>query len=135
MIQPMIAAIQTNDETSAPLQGVERFAVGMSGREALTIIFNICKDLGVSDIQMRSGRPVYIHTNKGMEKLTQLGVLSSTHLDEILKELIRNREISNHGFGIESSLDERIGEKINLAISDFAKTRVADFSCEGIPMG
>jgi pilus retraction protein PilT len=84
---------------------------------------------------MRSGRPVYIHTNKGMEKLAQLGNLSSTHLDEILKELIRNRESSNHGFGIDRSIDDRIEEKINLAISDFAKTRVADFSCEGIPMG
>jgi pilus retraction protein PilT len=70
-----------------------------------------------------------------MEKLTQLGNLSPTHLDEILKELIRNRESSDHGFGIDRSIGERIEEKISLAISDFAKTRVADFSCEGIPMG
>ena len=131
----MIATLNTVPEAPVAPHDVKRFEAGMSGREALNIIFTICKDLGVSDIQMRSGRPVYIHTNKGMEKLAQLGNLNSTHLDEILKELIRNRESSDHGFGIERSIGERIEEKINLAISDFAKTRVADFSCEGIPMG
>ena len=131
----MIATLNTADEAPVASHDVRRFETGMSGREALNIIFTICQDFGVSDIQMRSGRPVYIHTNKGMEKLDQLGNLSPTHLDEILKELIRNRESSNHGFGIDRSIDDRIEEKINLAISDFAKTRVADFSCEGIPMG
>lgn len=131
----MIATLNTAPEASATSHDVKRFEAGMSGRDALNIIFTICNDLGVSDIQMRSGRPVYIHTNKGMEKLAELGNLSAAHLDEILKELIRNRESSNHGFGIDRSIDERIEEKINLAISDFAKTRVADFSCEGIPMG
>lgn len=130
----MIATLNTEPNARVACHEVHGFTAGMSGREALTIIFTICKDLGVSDIQMRSGRPVYIHTNKGMEKLAQLGNLSPSHLDEILKELIRNRESSNHGFGTDRSLDDRIEEKINLAIDDFAKTRVADFSCEGILM-
>jgi pilus retraction protein PilT len=131
----MIATLKTASEAPVASHDMKRFEAGMSGREVLNIIFTICQDLGVSDIQMRSGRPVYIHTNKGMEKLAQLGNLSPTHLDEILKELIRNRESSDHGFGIDRSIGERIEEKISLAISEFAKTRVADFSCEGIPMG
>ena len=131
----MIATLNIASSTSATSHDVRRFESGMSGHEALNIIFSICKDLGVSDIQMRSGRPVYIHTNKGMEKLAQLGNLSASHLDEILKELIRNRESSDHGFGNERTVNERIEDKINLAISDFAKSRVADFSCEGISIG
>lgn len=115
--------------------GSARFAPGMSGRELLGIIFRVCSELKVSDIQMRATRPVYIHTNKGMEKLEFLGILTNAHMDEILKELIRNRESGSHGFGKDQSLDSRVDEKIRVAIEDFAKTCVADFSCDGIPMG
>ena len=112
-----------------------RFAAGMNGRELLGIIFRVCRELTVSDIQMRAARPVYIHTNKGMEKLDFLGILTPAQMDAILKELISNRESGSHGFGMDQALDQRVDEKIHLAISDFAKTRVADFSCDGIPMG
>ena len=115
--------------------GAARFAAGMSGRDLLGIIFRVCRELTVSDIQMRTERPVYIHTNHGVEKLDRLGILSPAHLDEILKELISNRESANHGFGLDNSLDQRVDEKIRLAIADFAMSRVADFSCDGIPMG
>ena len=47
----------------------------MTGSDLLGIIFRVCKELRVSDIQMRSERPVYIHTNKGMETLDFLGTL------------------------------------------------------------
>ncbi len=115
--------------------GPVRFAPGMNGRELLGIIFRVCRELKVSDIQMRTSRPVYIHTNKGMEKLDFLGILSPAHTDEILKELIANRESGSHGFGQEHSMDQRVDEKIRLAIADFAERRVADFSCDGVPMG
>jgi len=115
--------------------GPVRFGPGMSGRELLGIIFRRCRELKVSDIQMRASRPVYIHTNKGMEKLESLGILSPAHMDDILKELIANRESGSHGFGNENSVEERVEDKINIAINDFAQTRVADFSCDGIPMG
>ncbi|BCX49124.1 twitching motility protein PilT [Haloferula helveola] len=111
------------------------FVPGMTGNQLLGIIFRVCRELRVSDIQMRSGRPVYIHTNKGVEKLERLGILGSAHMDEILKELIRNRESGSHGFGEESNLDARVEDKINDAIRDFAERKVADFSCDGIPMG
>ena len=120
--------------SSQAAQG-KRFAPGMSGRDLLAIIFRVCRELTVSDIQMRAERPVYIHTNQGVEQLDVLGVLSTTHLDEILKELIANRESGNHGFGLDQSLDDRVDEKIRVAIQDSAKSRVADFSCDGIPMG
>ena len=119
----------------ATAAGPLRFGAGMSGRELLGIIFRVCRELTVSDIQMRATRPVYIHTNKGMEKLDFLGILSPAHLDEILKELISNRESGSHGFGADHSLDQRVDEKIRLAIADFTKSRVVDFSCDGIPMG
>jgi pilus retraction protein PilT len=119
----------------APEAGPSRFGPGMSGRALLGIIFRVCRELRVSDIQMRASRPVYIHTNKGMEKLEFLGILSAANMDEILKELISNRESASHGFGQDKSLDERVDEKIRLAIADFAERRVADFSCDGVPMG
>ncbi|RYD64375.1 MAG: hypothetical protein EOP83_09910 [Verrucomicrobiaceae bacterium] len=112
-----------------------RFAPGMDGATLLGIIFRVCKEVRVSDIQMRSDRPVYIHTNKGVEKLDFLGVLNARHMDEILKELITNRESASHGFGEESDLGQRVEDKINNAIRDFAERKVADFSCNGILMG
>ncbi|WP_367874814.1 type IV pilus twitching motility protein PilT [Luteolibacter sp. Populi] len=112
-----------------------RFAPGMDGQTLLGIIFRTCKELRVSDIQMRSDRPVYIHTNKGVEKIDFLGVLSAAHLDEILKALISNRESASHGFGEEDNIEERVEDKIDKAIRDFAERKVSDFSCDGIPMG
>ena len=112
-----------------------RFAPGMSGATLLAIIFRTCKELRVSDIQMRTERPVYIHTNKGVEKLDFLGILSGPNMDEILKALITNRESASHGFGEESNVEERVEDKIANAIRDFAERKVADFSCDGIPMG
>jgi pilus retraction protein PilT len=112
-----------------------RFSSGMNGGELLGTIFRVCREMKVSDIQMRASRPVYIHTNKGMEKLESLGILSPANMDEILKALISNRESGSHGFGQENSLEQRVEDKISLAIAAFAETRVADFSCDGIPMG
>lgn len=112
-----------------------RFAPGMSGRELLGIIFRVCRELRVSDIQMRSGRPVYIHTNKGMETLDFLGILTAANMDEILKELIRNRESASHGFGTGAGVEQRVDDKIRIAIEEFSAKMVSDFSCDGIPMG
>ena len=120
---------------NAPVAAPVRFTPGMRGGELLGIIFRVCRELRVSDIQMRAERPVYIHTNKGMEKLDFLGVLSAGNMDEILKELIANRESGSHGFGQQQSMETRVDEKIRLAIDAFAESRVADFSCDGIPMG
>lgn len=119
----------------SPTGGPTRFGPDMPGRNLLGIIFRVCRELRVSDIQMRASRPVYIHTNKGMEKLEALGILSPANMDEILKELISSRESGSHGFGQEDSLDQRVDEKIRLAIADFSERRVADFSCDGVIMG
>lgn len=111
------------------------FAPGMNGNQLLGIIFRVCKELNVSDIQMRSNRPVYIHTNKGVEKKEHLGILTPAHMDQILKELITNRESGSHGFGQGDDLNARVEDKITLAIRDFSERKVADFSCDGIIMG
>jgi pilus retraction protein PilT len=112
-----------------------RFMPGMSGCELLGIIFRVCRELRVSDIQMRSERPVYIHTNKGMEKLDFLGSLSALNMDEVLKELIRNRESASHGFGTNDAIELRVDDKIRIAIEEFKQKMVADFSCDGVPIG
>jgi twitching motility protein PilT len=119
----------------APAAAPVRFAPGMRGTDLLGIIFRVCRELRVSDIQMRAERPVYIHTNKGVEKLDFLGILNAGNMDEILKELIANRESGSHGFGQEAAMTMRVEEKVRLAISDFSDRRVSDFSCDGIPMG
>ena len=112
-----------------------RFAPEMNGQELLGLIFTVCRELGVSDIQMRSERPVYIHTNKGVEKLDALGILTAANMDEILEELIRNRESGSHGFGVTGSVEMRVEDKIKEAIEAFSEKMVSDFSCDGIPMG
>ena len=119
----------------AAVEAPARFTPGMSGRDILGIIFRICRDKRVSDIQMRTDRPVYIHTNKGVEFLGHLGPLSAAHMDEVLSELIHNRESGSHGFGTSQSTDQRTEEKIRQAKADFAERRVDDFSCDGILMG
>lgn len=120
---------------ASPAAAPARFVEGMSGEALLGMIFRVCKELRVSDIQMRADRPVYIHTNKGMEKLDFLGVLSGRQMDDILKALIRNRESASHGFGEEGNLNERVEDKIARAIKEFSTSKVTDFSCDGIPMG
>lgn len=111
------------------------FMPGMTGNQLLGIIFRVCKEIRVSDIQMRADRPVYVHTNKGVERLEHLGILTPAHMDEILKELIRNRESGSHGFGNEQNLDTRVEDKIRNSMREFAERKVDDFSCDGIPMG
>jgi twitching motility protein PilT len=119
-----------------PEEAPMRFTPTMLGTNLLGIIFRVCRELRVSDIQMRAERPVYIHTNKGMEKLDHLGILTARNMDEILKELIRNRESGSHGFGKEAeNLNVRMDDQISLAMETFAEKRVADFSCDGVAMG
>lgn len=120
---------------NAPGSKHSRFMPGMSGQDLLGIIFRVCRELRVSDIQMRSERPVYIHTNKGMETLDFLGILSAANMDSILKELIRNRESASHGFGTNEGLELRVDDKIRIAIDEFKHKMVSDFSCEGVPFG
>ena len=111
-----------------------RFHDGMTGNQILAVIFRVCKELRVSDIQMRTHRPVYIETYKGMESLDFLGVISQRNADEVLKELIRNRESASHGFGESDNLEGRVEDKIQRGIDAFSEKKVADFSCEGIPL-
>ncbi|MBT8036176.1 MAG: Flp pilus assembly complex ATPase component TadA [Verrucomicrobiae bacterium] len=111
---------------------VPTFESGMAGEQLLGVIFQVCDSMGVSDVQVRSERPVYIETNHGMECLEQLGVLSSNDVYEIYRELLRNRESASHGFGEDESSEDRSERKIEEAIERFQETHVDDFSCNGI---
>jgi pilus retraction protein PilT len=104
----------------------------MTGLDMLGVAFEACEGRGVSDIQFRSKRPIYIETNHGMECLDFLGALSDVDVLEIYKELIRRQEEAAHGFGGED-LGLRQEEKIEQALMRFKDAKVDDFSCEGIP--
>lgn len=108
------------------------FQPGMTAADQLAVMFQICESMGVSDIQIRSGLPVYIETNQGMECLQGLGVLSSNDALGIYKELLRHRESGNHGVG-DKEEEEAQGEKrIDAFVHTFHQKRVDDFSCDGI---
>jgi pilus retraction protein PilT len=117
-----------------PPPAAARLHDGMTGEEILAIVFRICREIRVSDIQFRTNRPVYIETYKGMESLDHLGILSQRNTDEILEALIRNRESASHGFGEADDLGARVDGKISRAILEFSEKKVSDFSCSGIPM-
>ena len=126
--QPARVSVEESSTASASA----KFQPGMTGAEMLGLIFQTCDQMGVSDVQMRSGLPVYIETNHGMECLPQLGALSSDEVYEIYQELIRNRESASHGFGEDENADVRSEGKITEAVAGFQESCVDDFSCNGI---
>ena len=111
---------------------LRKFEPGMTGLDMLGVAFEASEGRGVSDIQFRSHRPIYIETNVGMECLDFLGFLTDKDVLEIYKELVRRQEEAAHGFGGDD-LALRQDEKIGLALKRFQETMVDDFSCEGIP--
>lgn len=108
------------------------FQPGMSSAEQLAVIFQVCESMGVSDIQIRSGQPVYIETNQGMECLQGLGVLSASDTYGIYKELLRHRESGAHGFGEKEEVEGGGEQKIDEFVHIFHQRHVDDFSCDGI---
>lgn len=126
--QPVSQPVAPQQGTPPPLG----FQPGMTGAGLLGVVFQVCESMGVSDVQIRSELPVYIETNKGMECLAHLGVLSSKDVYEIYVELLRNRESASHGFGEEESAEDRSSRKIDEAVNSFQEAMVDDFSCNGI---
>lgn len=106
----------------------------MSGAELLAQIFEECERRGVSDIQVRSNRHVFVETNNGMECVDSLGVLSQERVKSIYEALILNRESANHGFGSAASTNERGDAKVRQAFEQMRTVQVDDFSCNGIPL-
>ena len=106
----------------------------MSGTELLAHIFEECERRGVSDIQVRSNRNVFVETNNGMECVDSLGVLSQERVKAIYEALILNRESANHGFGSAASSNERGDAKVRQAFEKMRTDQVDDFSCNGIPL-
>ena len=107
------------------------FQPGMTGLDLLSVAFEACEKLGVSDIQFRSNNPVYVETNQGMVCLNELGVLSDREMFEIYKELIYRQEEASHGFGSGDGGGHE--ERVSAALEVFRERRVDDFSCEGVP--
>jgi pilus retraction protein PilT len=103
----------------------------MSGEEILRIIFQTCQQRGVSDIQLRAGRPLYIETHHGMEALPHLGIISPDAMLRVYEALLNNKEDDSHGFGDPDHEKDHIKE----AVETFQERLVDDFSCSGIEYG
>lgn len=112
--------------------GVTPFSDQMSGAELLRCIFRICQEKGVSDIQLRASRPMYVETHLGMEAIAHMGVLSPEAMLKIYCELLSNQEEASHGFDDES---EKSADPIAYSIKNFKNKLVDDFSCNGIEYG
>ena len=111
--------------------GSQAFSDNMSGEQLLQLIFQTCAEKGVSDIQLRANRPMYIETHQGMEALAYLGTLSPEALYKIYVALLNNKEDDSHGFGEEAGERNHVAE----ALERFKKTCVDDFACNGIQYG
>ncbi|MEM9079760.1 MAG: ATPase, T2SS/T4P/T4SS family [Verrucomicrobiota bacterium] len=108
---------------------------GASGSQLLSRLFERCEEIGVSDIQMRSDRFVYVETNKGMRCLEELGVFSRENVTDVYRALILNRESTSHGFGEAKQVDQRTEAKVREAFEKIRTTHVDDFACSGVPIG
>lgn len=104
-----------------------------STQELFGDIMEACMQLGVSDVQIRSGRYLYVALHTGLEKLDEFGILSSETVAEILRLLLGNKESQDHGFsdGEQLTLEQRV----EASIDEFKKHHVSDFSCSGIAYG
>lgn len=127
-----MSAAQQQPPALPAAQQLRVFQPGMSGVELLGVAFEACDGRGVSDIQFRSKRPIYVETNHGMECLDFLGFLSDRDVLEIYKELVRRQEEAGHGFGGEGDLGTRQDDKIARALQRFQEARVDDFSADGV---
>lgn len=124
-----------NIPTPPPLPsqpGVMPFSESMTGKELLQTIFKVCQQRGVSDIQMRSNRELYIETHHGMEAIPDLGILSADNMLKIYKELLKNKEDASHGF---DDISERSADPVGYSLNQFKDRLVDDFSCNGIQYG
>ena len=96
----MEAAINIPSPPPLPTEhNSQAFSETMSGEDLLKVMFQTCQQKGVSDIQLRSNRPLYIETHHGMEALPYLGVLSADALLKVYKALLNNKDDDSHGFG------------------------------------
>ncbi|MGJ8671656.1 type IV pilus twitching motility protein PilT [Rubritalea sp.] len=128
----MEAAVNIQSPPPLPTEhGGQTFNESMSGEEILRIIFQTCQQRGVSDIQLRANRPLYIETHHGMEALPHLGILTSDAMLNIYEALLNNKDEDSHGFG--DSEHER--DHVKEALDAFQERRVDDFSCSGIEYG
>ena len=82
---------------------------------------------GISDIQVRSGTPIYCHTKKGLEILDDLGVISSGEVMRLISFLYSRQEEDESGETENLQQMEAFEERLR-------RDKVVDFSSEGFPL-
>lgn len=103
---------------------------GLSGARILELALEYGIPRKVSDLQIRTDRPLYIHTSKGVVCITDFGVLSHKQVLQIFEELLRKRNDNEFDFvtGEKLRMDEaRFAQQMKL----FGETKVADFASDG----
>jgi pilus retraction protein PilT len=81
----------------------------------------------ISDIQVRSGTPVYCHTKKGLEILEDVGVISSGEVMRLISFLYSRQEEDESGETLNLQETEAFEERLR-------RDKVVDFSSEGFPL-
>lgn len=124
--------MQAAETASAPTLSVDQSANAFnlnSGADLLRWSLLVASDLGVSDIQFRSNRLLYVETSQGMRIIAEPGLLKEETLLEVLSELIAHKEETNRNFaGFEASKED------SNVLYALHKNRVADFACQQVDM-
>lgn len=95
----------------------------------LTEIFDVAGGEAISDIQIRSRRLVYLHTKRGLQTLDSLGEIAPQDVFEVAELLYSRQEEDDFQ-------DQSARLQGDMPFSQrLAEFKVADFSCEGFPMG
>lgn len=109
------------------------FNDNMTTEELLSHIFWIAMSRGVSDVQIRAKKPLYIEIGKKTVPVTRLGNLSPINTLKILKGLLDNQMIEENIFGDEEEGDSI--DTIGAGIQYLKKNKVLDFATNGISYG
>ena len=103
-------------------------------RVLLREILTFCKEVGASDIQLRSNRMLYIETHIGMEILQHYGVIDEMTILGLLRELATFKEETNPIFLQDENGPAGETNSINHIIRKLKQGLVADFSCRSVPL-
>ena len=95
--------------------------------EIMAAAFSSFDGHAISDIQVRSGTPVYCHTKKGLEILEDVGVISSGEVMRLISFLYSRQEEDESGETGNLQETEAFEERLR-------RDKVVDFSSEGFPL-
>lgn len=97
----------------------------MSPQTLFQSILSTFADSGISDIQIRSGRLIYVHTKRGLEILTSIGEIPWEAAETIAEWLFSQQTVERY------ESEEQAALSGGALLDSLRRHRVIDFSCEG----